>query len=272
MLPDVSPHDWAQALDRLVEETLAQAGVLAPPVDAFAVAAALGMEVATNAAQQERARYVRLRGGAGRGPVPSTASATATSATVTSGRPAILLRPEPRCERRQWAVAHEIGEHLAHRLLTAVGADIRLATGAREWGANRFASRLLLPGCWFAAAGAACDWELPRLKERFATASHELLSRRMLEEPAPVIVTICDRGRITFRAGNGPGRAPPLNEAERACLARAQLGNASRARGPAGSLVRGWPVHEPGWQREILRADLPDEIADDWESFAIDSQ
>ena len=40
-------------------------------------------------------------------------------------RATILLRPEPRHERRHWAVAHEIGEHVAHRVFAGWGADPR---------------------------------------------------------------------------------------------------------------------------------------------------
>lgn len=249
MFPDISPHDWARALDRLVEETLAQAGVVEPPVDALAVAAALGLTVATDVSQLERARYVRLRGAAGREGISNSRAAS----------PSILLRPEPRCERRQWAVAHEIGEHLAYRLFAVLGVDASEAPQAREWAANRFAGRLLLPGVWFGTAGIRCRWDLPRLKRRFATASHELLARRMLEEPAPVIVTICDQGRVGFRAGNLAAPPPRLSEAEQACWRRARQGQAARVSGPSGALVRAWPIHEPGWQREILRTDLPDE-------------
>ena len=60
-------------------------------------------------------------------------------------------------------------------------------------------------------------WDLLELKRRFATASHELIARRMLECRPAVIVTIFDQGRIAFRRGNLPGRVPPLSPAERAC-------------------------------------------------------
>ena len=136
---------------------------------------------------------------------------------------------------------------------------------AREWAANRFATRLLLPGCWFAAAGATCDWDLPQLKQRFATASHELLARRMLEEPAPVIIVVCDDGRVTFRASNALPNAPPMSQAERTCWKLARKGTPARVNASTGAVVRGWPVHEPGWQREILRTDLFEAASDDWE-------
>ena len=79
--------------------------------------------------QQGRARYVRL--GSHRAARPKAT---------------ILLRPDPRCERRQWAVAHEIGEHVAHRVFHLLGIDPReAAPDRRERAANHLAGRLLLP-------------------------------------------------------------------------------------------------------------------------------
>ena len=103
-------------------------------------------------------------------------------------RATILLRPEPRFERRQWAVAHEIGEHVACRVFALWGVDPReTQANAREHVANNLAGRLLLPTAWFAADAVACGWDLLGLKARYRTASHELIARRMLECRPPVI-------------------------------------------------------------------------------------
>ena len=169
----------------------------------------------------------------------------------------MLLRPEPRCERLQWALAHEIGEHVACRVFAALGMDPR-ETGpeARERIANQLAGRLLLPGPWFAADGPACAWDLFRLKARYGTASHELIARRMLELPPPVIVTIFDHEQIYFRRSNVAGRIPPPSPAEMRCWRAAhQDGRPRRVRQEA-QRVQGWPVHEDGWKREILRAEV----------------
>ena len=115
------------------------------------------------------------------------------------------MRPEPRLERRQWAVAHEIGEHVAYRVFLQWGVDPReTAPKAREAVANNLAGRLLLPTAWFAADGAACGWDLLALKARYRTASHELIARRMLECRPPVIISIFDHRRISFRRSNFP--------------------------------------------------------------------
>ena len=133
-------------------------------------------------------------------------------------RPAILLRSEPRHERRQWAVAHEIGEHVAYRVFLRVGRrSARGAAQAREAVANNMAGRLLLPTAWFAVDGAACDWDLLILKARYRTASHELIARRMLECRPPVIISIFDHRRMSLRRSNLPGRVPPPSPAEINC-------------------------------------------------------
>ncbi len=148
MLSDLTAEEYAAALDEVALETLCEAGVDRPPVDALAVAHKFDIRVAWDEAQPGRARCVRLQGFNGRPP-----------------RSTILLRPEPRPERRQWAVAHEIGEQLAHRVFAALAVDPRVApANARETVANHLAARLLLPWAWFAADAPACGWDLLSLK------------------------------------------------------------------------------------------------------------
>ena len=131
MFCDLTWEEYADALDRLAEEVIARADLVDPPVDARAIARALGITVSTDAGQAERGRYVRIRDYQSRRP----------------SRPTIVLQADPRQERRQWAVAHEIGEHLAAELFERLGFDLRvMPDGARDAVANHFASRLLLPG------------------------------------------------------------------------------------------------------------------------------
>jgi len=237
VLPEIMAEEFGATLDHVAAEVLAESHITGPPVDAFRLAGDLKICVAMDDRQPVRARFVRLRG--------------------TRGRPArgtILLRPEPRPERRQWAVAHEIGEHLAHRVFDVLSIDPRLAAPrAREMVANYLAGRLLVPGAWLADDGAACGWDLLRLKARYRTASHEMLARRMLDMRPPVIVTIFDREAIYFRAGNLPSEVPPPAPAEWDCY-RAVHRDGRPCQCNGGCLtVRGWPVHEEGWKREILR-------------------
>ncbi len=242
MFPEYTREELAAGLDHVAAEVLRQAAVGRPPVDVLVVARRLGIAVAWDGRQAGRARYVRLSG-------RCSGRARAT----------ILLRPEPRLERQQWAVAHEIGEHVAYRVFARWGADPRAAApGAREQVASQLAGRLLLPTAWFAADGAACGWDLVALKARYATASHELIARRMLECRPPVVISIFDQRRLSFRRSNVAGRVPPPLPREMECWRRVhQSCRPSRTcQGPG--VVQGWPIHEEGWRREILRMDVPD--------------
>jgi Zn-dependent peptidase ImmA (M78 family) len=242
------PEDQARAAVELIAaETLAEAGVVAPPVDALELAARLGLVVARDSAAGVRARFVRLAG------------------DDEGGQSAILLADDPRPERRHWAVAHEIGESRAHRVFGELGLDPTDAPpAARESVANRLAGCLLLPRQWLLSAATATDWDLVELKRRFHTASHELVARRMLEMPPPVIVTLADQGRTVWRKSNRHSRTPPLTAPERAAWQAAhELGEPARCDAselPEGvEDVRAWPIHEPDWKREIVRTALADE-------------
>jgi hypothetical protein len=240
MLPEIPVEEVASVLDDVALETLEAAGVGRPPVDAFDVARALGITIAADDRQQGRARYVRL-----------------SSCRVSGPRPTILLRGDPRAERRHWAVAHEIGEHTAHRVFLALGVDPEETfPGAREAVANQLAGRLLLPQPWFAADGAECGWDLLVLKSRYTTASHELIARRMLQCRPPVIVSIFDHGALSLRRSNVPGRVPPLSRPEIECWQAVHCHRRPDFAYDGPRTVQGWPVHEPGWEREILRAEV----------------
>jgi Zn-dependent peptidase ImmA (M78 family) len=240
MLSGYSREELAVGLDAVAMELLAEANVDGPPVDAFLLARRLGITVAVDDLQQGRARYVRL---GGRRP--------------SRLQPTILFRSDPRCERQQWALAHEIGEHAACRVFTRWGVDVReIYPRAREEVANHLAGRLLLPTAWFATDAAECGWDLIALKGIYATASHELIARRMLDCPPPVIITIFDHRTIYFRRGNLPGHVPPLSAAETKCWRMVHEGSQPRQTYDGVRTVQGWPVHEPEWKREVLRAEV----------------
>jgi hypothetical protein len=175
----------------------------------------------------------------------------------------ILLRADPRHERREWAVAHELGEHAALHVFQRLGVDPREApAAARESIANHLASRLLLPTSWFQRDGRGCDWDLLALKQRYATASHELIARRMLDFESTTIVTICDQGRVAFRRAAFGRRPPTLSPVENDCWQAAHRCGQADRRTHRGLQVRAWPIHEPGWKREIVRTELCDDSGD----------
>jgi hypothetical protein len=226
-------------LDAVAGEVLEAADVVEPPVDAFLVARRLGICVAADDRQHGRARYVRLHHRHG-----------------SRFAPTVLLRGDPRPERRQWALAHEIGEHIAVRAFERFDIDARECPGLRERVANWLAARLLLPADWFFPLAASCDWDLLALKESFATASHELIARRMLDGPAPLLVSVFDNDRPTFRRSNRHRGAPALLSAEARCQHLAhESGRPQQTEGDFHS-VRAWPIHESDWKREILRTEI----------------
>jgi len=237
MTPDA--EELAGAMDDVAARAVAAAGIGRPPVDAVAVARALDMVVALHRGQPQRARRVTLAARAGG--VPQNA---------------ILVGDEPRPERRQWSVAHEIGEHLAHRVFDRLSLDPREADGMREHVANGLAGRLLLPTAWFRAEATACHWDLAHLKQCFATASHELIARRMLDFPPRIIISIFDQGQLGFRRSNWLARDLPLSSSERACWQQVHETARPAATPVERPHVFGWPIHEAAWKREILRTAL----------------
>lgn len=244
MLPDLPYEQLMAAVDAVVAELLVSAGIDAPPVDSLAVARTLAIDVARDDRQSGRARFVRLAGRHG-----------------GRSRASILVRAEPRSERRQWAVAHELGEWSAARIFAELGTTAREAPpAARESVANLFAARLLLPERWFTVAAEACEMDLALLKESFATASFELIARRTLDLAAPAIVTVLDQGALTWRRSNITQSPPALTEAERQAWREAhEFACLAECFSPAGR-IRCWPIHEEGWRREILRHDFEAEL------------
>jgi len=257
MIAELTREEIEQGLEGLAAEVLDQTGLARPPIDARRVAVRLGLRLIRDDRQTGRARYVRLsRPPYLAGRRDAAAADPPGRGAVVADRPTILLRDDPRPERMQWAVAHEIGEHLAARLFDAWGLDVAESPRLREQAANRFAAHLLLPGEWFRDEGRRLGWDLPALKERFATASHELIARRMLDWPEPAaVISIFDQGRLVFRAENRRGRQPDLTGAERAAQQAAHRSGEPAARADERLRVRAWPIHEPHWRREILRSE-----------------
>jgi len=224
----------AALLDRLVLDTLARVGCVAPPVDAIQLTKRLGMVVLQDARLQGRARRVRLSVGGDRAVA------------------AIYIRPEPRAERRHWAVAHELGEHFAPEVLAALDIEPDEATpDRREQSAHAFAERLLLPQAWLMREGAACDWDLPRLKDCFSTASYELIARRVVACLPAAVATVVDDGRIHWRR-DARGRRPPLLREERELMEDCCAAGVPRERLRNDLRLRCWPIHEAEHRREIL--------------------
>jgi Zn-dependent peptidase ImmA (M78 family) len=238
MFDDMPLEDVVTSVDRMVEELLRAAGIEQPPVDAIALAQKhLGMVICLDNRQAQRGRAQRA-----------------------GGKKQIYLRPEPREERHQWTVAHEIGEHLKSDLLARLGMEPG-QTGAMtgESLANLFAYRLLVPTCWFADDAPALDYDLLVLKAKYATSSHEVLAWRFLDLPEPCIVTILDNDAISRRRSNAWPTKRKLEPAEEKCQRHVHQRGKPHVVRENGWSVHGWPVHQADWQREVLRS-----VVEEW--------
>ena len=244
MLSEIPDDEFAGAIDACAAEVLWEAGVYQPPVDALAVAEGLQLVVARDFAMPYRGRFVRLADRRG----------AREQGTIVVGQ---AERPE----REQWAIAHEIGESVAYRVFERLGVafDESLPT-AREQVANRLANSLLLPRRWFAADGRDHGWDLLELKQRYSTASHELIVRRMLEMKSPIVITVCDQGRVHWRRSNVTARPPAMLPEETVVWRMVRESGAPLCESLDAETglesVRCWPIHEPGWKREILRSEI----------------
>ncbi len=237
-MENLERDDVVATVDRMVDELLAQAGLDGPPVDCIALAQkTLGMVVCLDSRQSQRGRAQRA-----------------------GGQRQIYLKPEPRVERHQWTVAHEIGEHLKPELLSRLGMEPGATKAmAGESLANLFSYRLLVPTCWFAADAPALDYDLLALKEKYSTSSHEVIAWRWLDLPDPCVVTILDNGVIHRRRSNAWRTKRELAEAEAKCQRYVhERGKPHRVR-EAGWTVHGWPVHQADWKREVLRGVMDDD-------------
>jgi hypothetical protein len=244
MLSEIPDDEFAAAIDACAAEILWEAAINEPPVDALLVAERLDLVVAHDSSLPHRGRFVRLSGERGGG-------SQGTIVVGTAERP----------EREQWAVAHEVGESVAYRVFERLGVsfDESLPT-AREQVANRLANSLLLPRRWFAADGLDHDWDLFALKERYQTASHELIARRMLDMRPPVVITVCDLGRVHWRRSNVTARPPGMLPEELDlwhATHRSGVATSNLLDGETGlERVQCWPIHEANWKREILRSEV----------------
>ncbi|MFO0944362.1 MAG: ImmA/IrrE family metallo-endopeptidase [Planctomycetota bacterium] len=221
-----------ERVERLVEELLEDAGIEGPPVDAVCLARRLGLELRLDKSQQARGRLVQGR-----------------------FQPTICVKPEPREERTQWTVAHEIGEHVLARLsFLRELEEARPGGRAREELANHFASLLLVPTSWLERDCLETDWDLWALKERYQTASYEVLATRMLDLEPHAILTIFDQGKLIRRRGNLPFWPPKLQPVEAQAQKRAHVTGRPELLHADNLTVQAWPIHETGWKREILRS------------------
>src|SRR5262249_49023556 len=117
--------------------------------------------------------------------------------------------------------------------------------------ANLFAYHLLVPKCWFRTDAPELEYDLLRLKRRYATASHEVIAWRFLDLPDPCIITIVDNDHVQRRRSNAWPVRRALEPAEEECQHYVHYYSRPRMVQSGAWTVHGWPVHQADWKREI---------------------
>ncbi|HEY1378528.1 MAG TPA: hypothetical protein VGF55_17140 [Gemmataceae bacterium] len=233
MTDDLPAEELSAALDAVVADLLAAAGVGGPPVDALALA------------ERHVGFVIRREPGGGR------------SRRRAAGPVTVAVDPDAALEAQQWAAARAIGAHLAPEVVRRLGLD---PDAARRAGLGTpLAGRVLVPTAWFAADAAACDYDLLSLKERYATAGYELLADRWLDLPEPCVVTVLDDGRVMRRRSNARRVNKRPSSAEERCGRLVTSSGRPRTVLLGGCSVRGWPVPTPHGPRVILRSTVDED-------------
>ncbi len=207
---------------------LHRAGINGPPVDAYLVANRLGLAIQIDPSLKTRG-YSRMRWDLG---------------TIIIGS-----KNPNKSERKQFTIAHEIGE------MCLKG---KVEEACLEKACNLMAVNLLLPGEWFKKDAEACNFDLLKLKRVYSTASHELVAFRMLEF-RPMIITIFDNGRCYRRKSSYPFPVRSAYPLERRCLEDVTAGGKGVFLKDDRISVTGWPVFREDWKRVILRTEFNSE-------------
>ena len=226
MMRDSSREEVLSAIESQVREFLVAAGCGHPPVDAI--------QIAEHHLRMELDSLKAPRGSAGR---------------------RVDLRRETNEEKRQWFVALAVAEYLKALVLERLdmtAAELRSMTG--ESLTNLLAVNLLVPSVWFTTDAPALDFDLPDLKGRYRTATHETLAWRMLDLPSPCVISIIDHGRVLRRRSNAWRITRTLSAVEKECQQFVHRYSRPKLMQREGWTVQGWPVHVGSTKREVLRS------------------
>lgn len=219
-------RDVKDGLADFADELLRECRIHSPPVDPREIARVRGIEVVIESASPTPGRIRRAKRDS-----------------------LIVLRAEPRAERTNWQLAHELVEMFQSRVSALLGGP--LDAFDREAACNLAADYILLPPSWFREDARAVAFDLPALKAIYSTASNQLIAKHTVQSET-TLVTVFDNGRKTARYNSPQARLHPLElRAQKLC---------SQAAEPIvveqwPYRVQAWPIHdrETGWRREITR-------------------
>ncbi len=231
-MDDLARDEVLVAIDRLVDDLLIHSAVTQPPVRAVELAKRLGIQVCFG----DGGRSKELK--------------SALAADVKS---------EASEEARHWLAARAIGQHYKKELMARLDATGDVPRIAGESLSNLFAYHLLVPASWLADDIKAIGYDLQALKERYRTASYEVIAWRFLDLPEPCIVTIVDNDAVSRRRSNSIRVTRQLSPPERQCQRYVNHYSRPRTVQAQGWTVQAWPVHRTDWKREILRSTVEED-------------
>jgi hypothetical protein len=226
-LPQIDMSVQLEEVDHLVSRLLMRAELDQPPFDALEIARRLRIDVIIDNDQAGRARHKLLR-----------------------GRSTIFVKQDDRAERLQWSVAHELGEIFSFELKIDA-TETAIDSGIREQIASEIGTRLLLPEPVFSKAARASRLDLSELKEQFATASYELIARRLLTVGVPVVVSQFDNGHVVRRSSPNGKVSQRLSPLEQFSWQQAHTTSQPQQHSDESILTRTYAIHEANWKREF---------------------
>lgn len=211
---------------RLADELIERAGFTGPPIDLNRLAEALCVPVEHDPTLKVRGKIVG-----------------------EAGRAKIILGPAERPEREQSALGHELAEYVRAEIRAKLG---RLVDEELEKWCDVLMAYLLTPAIYFDDVRRQCGGCVYRIKKSFSTASHELIANRLVEyEDDPAVLWVVDNNRWRKSVTTQHWSLKPTKLEEEVQRIANASGEFERREDGALS-VRCWPVHEPGWQRELI--------------------
>ncbi|MBA4189609.1 MAG: hypothetical protein C0467_16610 [Planctomycetaceae bacterium] len=164
-------------------------------------------------------------------------------------------------EQQHKAAADGIARAILPEILRKLGImpgseDKTLSTHVR----SLVVPRILIPSRLLRAALRECKYDVPALKEVFATATMEAVALRLLDLDAPCVIAIIDDGVVAVRRSNQFPAGKMLEAAERNCQVKVSEVELPQRVRQGEWTTQGWPVPGRPFQRIILRSVRDDDV------------
>jgi len=239
-MSDFTAEDLFDAIDRIVRDLLEREGIEEPPVDAVALAQHAFHLTVTEAEEEGEPQY------GDRPPRRRSKEIVLRMEQSEAGRNAVCAR----------ACAKELLPTLLTKLGVAPGTENRSAQTSLI---ATVVPRLLLPSKWFEKDARRAGFDLFEIKERYSTATYEMIALRLLDLDEPIVIAIVDDGAVATRRGNRSQAGRTLTPAESGCIEKVVAAREPQTLRRDGWTARGWPIPGGPFNRIILRS-VPDDI------------